>query len=372
MSAVIVAAEMVTCLGGTQDTMDGLFAGRIGAAPLADERTGVRHGYPIADGPGPGRVAGWLRDVVARVAATGGIRPREERVALVVGTGLRQFGDLEGWWAGEHAFDLDDLHFARACEEPLPGVAEVLTVVNACAASGYALALADDILTAGEHDAVIVAGCDGLAESMLTMIGRAAARPATAVRPFDADRDGVLLGEGAAAVALRARADAGLGLLRGVGVSCDAHHPTAPEVKGIVRCMRDAHARAAVAPDGVDVVIAHGTGTALNDPAEAEALCGVFGRDGNGPVVTGVKGALGHTSGAAALMSAIVALEALRREAVPPVAGLETPIPETRGLRLATERTDVARARVAQVDAFGFGGVNAVAILESATVPESS
>jgi 3-oxoacyl-[acyl-carrier-protein] synthase II len=368
VSAAIVAAEMITCLGGTRETLDALFAGRTGAAPLAaasGERTGVTHGYPIAGGRAPGRAGSWLRDVVGRVAAAGGIRPSEERVALVIGTGLRQFGDLEGWWAGEHRLEAGDLHFGRVCEEVVPD-AEVLTVAGACAASGYALALAGDLLAAGEHDVAIVAGCDGLAESMLAMIGRAAARPVEAVRPFDASRGGVLLGEGAAAVALRPSANGRppLGHLRGVGISCDAHHPTAPDVAGIARCMRDAHARAAIEPQAVDLVVAHGTGTALNDPAEAEALSGVFG--GSGPVVTAIKGAVGHTSGAAALMSAIVALEALRRNAVPPVAGLKSPIPEAAGLRLAVGPAEVPGARVAQCDAFGFGGVDAVAILEAA------
>ena len=372
MSCAIVAGEMVTCLGDTEQTLTALHETRTGIVPLPgglSERLNVAFGYPIGDEPGPGRVERWLAQAVARAAEAGAVRPEEERVAVIVGTGLRQFADLEGWWAGEHGMHRDDLHFTRVCRRLMPGVREVLTVANACAASGYALALADDMLAADEYDAVIVAGADGFTESMLTMVGRVSETPTCMVRPFDVDRTGVLLGEGAAAIVLRRSskdAPAPIGVLRGVGLSCDAHHPTAPDIGGITRSMQDAHARADIDAAEVDVVVAHGTATALNDPTEAAALQTMFGRGGGAPAVTAVKGALGHTSGAAALMSAIVALDVLRRGVVPPIAGLRTPIAEARDLQLVVDGPVEHDARLAQVDAFGFGGVNAVAIVEAA------
>ena len=119
---------------------------------------------------------------------------------------------------------------------------------------------------------------DEMTESMLAMIGRFALAPTTEIRPFDRDRRGVLLGEGAAALLLR-RDEPGppaIARLLGTGLSCDAHHPTAPSGDGIARAMRDAFARIGRSPAEVDLVVAHGTGTALNDPAEASVLTDLF------------------------------------------------------------------------------------------------
>jgi 3-oxoacyl-[acyl-carrier-protein] synthase II len=228
------------------------------------------------------------------------------------------------------------------------------------------------MIAAGEADAVVVAGCDSVTDSLLAVIGRGSPVRSSALRPFDADREGVLLGEGAAAVVLEpeeaVRADGRevLAVLRGVGLSCDAHHETAPDPAGIAACMRDAHERAGVAPEQVDLVLTHGTGTALNDPAEASALLEVFGSAAQDALVTGIKGAIGHTSGAAAVMALVVAVQAMRAGVIPAIWGLATPIPETRGLGLVDGPALAAQPVLAQVDAFGFGGVNAVAVVGAA------
>jgi 3-oxoacyl-[acyl-carrier-protein] synthase II len=260
---------------------------------------------------------------------------------------------------------LHDLHFDAAVRSVLPGVTEVITVSNACAASGHALALAQDLLELDEADAVIVAGCDATTESMLAMIGRVADKPTPALQPFQQGRAGVLLGEGAVAAVLQPAQAAARPLARLLGVgTCDAHHETAPDVKGIVAAMHDAHERAGVKPDDIGLVLAHGTGTALNDPTEAAALTEVFDGASPGPLVTGIKGAIGHTSGGAALMSLLVAVEAMRTGRVPVVAGLETPIEQAADLRLVYGAPAATQARLAQVNAFGFGGVNSVCVIE--------
>lgn len=371
MTCTITAVAMRTCLGDLDETVAALERGAIGVAELPGldhEKLGVRWGYPIADAPGPGRVTRWLREVVGDAVAADAVDPTTERVAIVLGTGLRQFADVERWWLGEPDGDAAGSDLTRAVRDVLPGVDEVLTIVNACAASGYALALGEDLLAADEHDAVIVVGCDGFTESMLTMIGRVAQHPTPAVRPFDADRQGVLLGEGAAAAVLRPDPcpdRPALARLRGVGLSCDAYHPTAPDINGIVRCMRDAHQRAGVNSEDIDLVVAHGTGTALNDPVEATALARLLG-PGCAPPTTALKGAIGHTSGAAGLMSLICAVEALGRRTAPAIAGLRTAIDEARGLRLLREPVGLPAGGIAQIDAFGFGGVNAAMVVEVA------
>ncbi|WP_367127676.1 beta-ketoacyl synthase N-terminal-like domain-containing protein [Saccharothrix sp. HUAS TT1] len=366
MPSTITGAEIRTCLGDTTTTFKALAEGVSGVSPLRFHDTAklnVTHGYQIDDGDEerPRRAAGWLAECVAAAAAQAGLDTAGRRVTAIVGTGLRELRSVERATADDVPVAPEELHFAAAVRAALPGVAEVITVANACSASGHALALAEDLLAADEADAVVVAGCDATAESMLTMIGRVADAPTTSVRPFDRDRTGVLLGEGAAAVVLERSGDGPTVL--GVGLSCDAFHETAPDVRGIVAAMRDAHDRAGVTPDRIGLVLAHGTGTALNDPTEAAALTEVFGAAR--PLVTGVKGGIGHTSGAAALMSLVLAARAVREGLVPPVTGLVEPIDEAAGLRLVVgEAEPITGPTVVQVDAFGFGGVNAVCVLE--------
>lgn len=367
MPVAVASSDMVTALGDTADTLQGLYAGTSAVAPLAvgdPHRLGVGHGYPIDDGVETTlRASRWLAGCVDRAVTAARLDPAA-RVVVLVGTGLRELRSIERWHAEGDPLRRRDTHFAHAVRSVLPGAAEVHTLSNACAASGYALALGSDLLELGEADAVVVAGADSMTESMLTMIGRVGAGPVTEVRPFEVERGGVLLGEGAAALVLQRSGEttgpAG-GRLLAAAVTCDAHHETAPLGARIAATMREAHHRAGLDPSQVDLVVAHGTATALNDPTEATALTEVFGP--GGPLVTGLKGALGHTSGAAALMGVLVSLEALRTGRVPPTVGLVTPIEEAARLRLVTGAPVRAPLAVAQVDAFGFGGVNSVVLV---------
>jgi 3-oxoacyl-[acyl-carrier-protein] synthase II len=367
--------DVLTCLGDAEATFQALLRGDTGVKPLRrdTERLGVGYAYEIADDVMGRRASRWLARVVAGAVHAAGLATSGKRVAVVVGTGLRELPDAESWWAKGEVMTLPELHFGAAVRGVLPEATEVLTISNACAASGYALAVGIDMLGAGEADAVVVAGCDSVTDSLLAVIGRGSAVRSTAVRPFDSEREGVLLGEGAAAVVIEPEetvlADGRdvLARLHGVGLSCDAYHETAPDPAGIAACMRDAHRRAGVVSADVDLVIAHGTSTALNDPAEAAALADVFGDDLGRALVTGIKGAIGHTSGAAALMSVVVAIQAMRCGVVPAIRGLVKPIPEAEGLGLVGGSPLVAQPLVAQIDSFGFGGVNAVALVGAAT-----
>ncbi|MER7274948.1 beta-ketoacyl synthase N-terminal-like domain-containing protein [Dactylosporangium sp. NPDC000244] len=366
MSVLILASEVRTCLGDGDATYAALLAGRTGVAPLRGvdgARINVLHGYEIpgADHGRPLRAGAWLAQCVTAALRRAGVDLAAEparRVTAVVGTGLRELSAVE---AGDTR--AEDLHFAGVVRAAAPVLGEVLTIANACSAAGHALALGQDLLELGDADVVVVGGADAMTESMLAMIGRMADAPTDRIRPFDADRRGVLLGEGAAAVVLAREPSPGrrpVGRVLATGLSCDAEHETAPSADGIARAMRDAYHRAGRAPSDVDLVVAHGTGTALNDPVEAGVLrAEVGGR----PLVTAVKGAIGHTSGGSALMSLDVALRCLAGGPVPPVVGLREPAPEAHGLRLVTGAPAPGRIRLAQVDAFGFGGVNAVTLV---------
>jgi len=388
----VLGAGAVASIGtGVAEFFDALCAGKQGLAPLRGFDPGnyrSTSAYEIDDRPGPGRdVAGratsFLLAAITEALADAGLGDElGGEIPVLVGTGLRELRSAELWSRGLAECDPRRLHFGAALRERF-GAVDTHTFANACSASLYALALGADLLAADEADTVVIAGVDTITESMFGLLDRVHPRPVDAVRPFDRDRRGVLMGDGAAAVVLAraGRPPAGPGgpagrprraELAAVAVNCDAHHTTAPDRAGIVAAMRDAHARAGIDADAVDLVVAHGTGTLLNDETEADALREVFladqGADGaGGPLVSAIKSMTGHTSGASGLQGLVVACEALRSSRVPPITGLFDPVEQAAGLRLVRGAPTAAEPMdVAQVEAFGFGGVNAVAIVRSA------
>src|ERR1017187_2555065 len=334
----VAGTGMVASIGATGgEVFDALCAGRSGLAPLRGFDPALfraQHAYEI---PEPTR-------------AVGAARP------------LR--GTAELWWTEAVPLDPADLHFGTALRTVF-GAAATHTFSNACSASLYALGLGSDLLASGAADTVVVAGVDVITESMFALLDRVHPEPVDSVRPFDRNRKGVLMGDGAAAVVLRS-ADSGpaKAWLRGVGLNCDAYHVTAPDPAGMIAAMRQAHALSGVTPAEVDLVLAHGTGTLRNDEAEAFALAEAFAGLPISPLVTAVKSMTGHTSGSSGLMSLVVAVSCLATGMVPPTIGLVDPVEEADGLRFVTDGPVRSGPRLAQVDAFGFGGVNAVAVVE--------
>jgi 3-oxoacyl-[acyl-carrier-protein] synthase II len=379
----LIAGEAVrTCLGDGDATFARLLGGTCGVGDLRyvdASKLNVTRGYHIdEDGIAEGaplrpqeeqpfRASRWLQACVREAVAQSGVDPTRQRVVALIGTGLRELRAVE-----LHALDsggafTEHLHFASAVLGGAHPVGKVVTLANACSAGGYALALAQDLIELGETDAVVVGGADGMTESMLAMIGRVADGPTERVRPFDADRTGVLLGEGAAVFVLVAEGACRQPRCRllATGLSCDAYHETAPDEGGIRRAMEDALARAGLTPDAIDLVVAHGTGTALNDLTEVAAIRQVLATNGLGPLITATKGAVGHTSGGSALVSVAVAIRCLRAGLIPPIVGLRSPLDEGAGLRFVSGGPLRAPVRRAQVNAFGFGGINAVTMLEA-------
>ncbi|MEU1311700.1 beta-ketoacyl synthase N-terminal-like domain-containing protein [Streptomyces cinnamoneus] len=374
MTFPITGVGAVASLGADPDEIfTRLCEARGGPAPLRGfDRSRFNAGqlFEIDDRPAegvdePGRATRFLLQAVEQAARDAGLPDDLDGIPVLVGTGLRELRSLELWWRDGIPFDADGLHFGGALARRF-GAYDTHTLAGACSASLYALALGWDLLESGT-DTVIVAGCDVVTESMFGLADRVQLNPPPAVRPFDTARQGTILGEGAAAVVLRRRAEPGRpvrGLLRSVAVNCDAHHQTAPDAAGVRASVRDAHARAGLTPAEIDLVLLHATGTPLNDRTEAEVTAEVFA-DAR-PALTGIKSLTGHTSGSAGLLSLIVALRALDTGTVPPVAGLTDPLPEGAGLRLVRDEPLTAPLKVAQVNGFGFGGVNAVAIVEGA------
>jgi 3-oxoacyl-[acyl-carrier-protein] synthase II len=354
---------------GVGPLFESLCAGRSGLGGLRGfdpDRFNAKHAYEIDDRPAtgdvPGRATEWLCQAVAEAVRDAGLGDDLSDVPVLVGTGLRELRSAELRWTDDIPYPVSRLHFGTALRERF-GASTTYTLNNACSASLYALGLATDLLGSDAADTVVVAGVDSITASMFGLLDRVHPNPVDRVRPFDRNRRGVLMGDGAAAVVLRREGPA-RAWLRGVGMNCDAYHVTAPDPAGVSAAIADAHARAAVTAADVDLVLAHGTGTLLNDEAEASALAKTFGGSGSRPLVTAIKSMTGHTSGGSGLMSLVVAAEALRSGRVPPTIGLDDPVDEARGLRFVTGQAAQADLTIAQVDAFGFGGVNAVAILE--------
>lgn len=340
----------------------------------------TRRAYEVDDRPAsgdvPGRATRWLLRAIEEALADAGLDDDLAEIPVLVGTGLRELRSLELWWRHGAGFDAAAMHFGTALRERF-GACDTHTFSNACSASLYALGLAGDLLAAERASTVVVAGVDTLTESMFGLLDRVHADPPDAVRPFDRNRKGVLLGEGAAAVVLRAGSPADASgadgaqsarrstvRLRSVGMLCDAYHVTAPDVEGITATMRDAYARAGVEPRDIDLILLHGTGTLLNDEAEISAVRTAVIDAGGSPLLSAIKSMTGHTSGGSGLLGVVVGATSLATGTVPPTLGLVDPLDGAAGLRIVRDVPVTSELRCVQVNAFGFGGLNAVAILD--------
>ena len=243
--------------------------------------------------------------------------------------------------------------------------------VTACSASAQAIGESLDLIRAGRVDAVVCGGAEA-AVTRLGIAGFAAMKalstrnddPEGASRPFDAGRDGFVMGEGGAALVLEER-DAAinrgapiLAEVAGYGATSDAHHMTAPhpEGEGAVRAMREALADAGLRPSDVGYVNAHGTSTPPNDRIETLALKQVF--TDKVPPVSSTKSMTGHTLGAAGALEAAVCVLALNAQLLPPTINQETPDPDC-DLDYVANQARAASFSAALTNSFGFGGHNA-------------
>ncbi|HEY2993518.1 MAG TPA: beta-ketoacyl-[acyl-carrier-protein] synthase family protein [Methylomirabilota bacterium] len=237
------------------------------------------------------------------------------------------------------------------------------TVVTACSSGAVALAEAADLVADGVVDVAVAGGVDAMTRMCFMGFNALKLLDPEPCRPFDRDRRGMSIGEGAAFVVLeaaeraRARGARVHAELAGHGMTTDAFHVTAPEPEGegMARAMCAALAAAGVSPPAVGYVNAHGTATPQNDRIEARAIARVFGE--GGPLVSSTKSMIGHTMAAAGALEAIATILALTHELIPPTATLVTPDPEVTFdcvPRVARE----AAVECAISNSFGFGGQN--------------
>jgi 3-oxoacyl-[acyl-carrier-protein] synthase II len=349
--------------------------------------------------------AGWGSREAGAGAETSELPYDPQRIGCVLGTGIGGIGTLVDGQdtlrerGGQYVSPLSvPLMMSNAGAGAL-SMAHGLrgpsfAVSSACASGAHAIGSALRMLQTGEADAVVAGG----SEAGLTPLARAAFSALDALskegisRPFDARRDGFVMGEGAAVLVLeradsaRARGARVLGVIRGYGASSDAHHLTAPREDGAgqAAAMTAALADARVGPEDIDYVNAHGTSTPLNDRAETHAIKLALGAHAQRIPVSSTKSAIGHLLGAAGAVEAVATLLALRDRVAPPTIGLTEPddgldldyVPgAARPLVLNGNGSSSGsgdgsaagadRPVLALSNSFGFGGHNAVLCLEA-------
>jgi len=310
-----------------------------------------------------------------------------DRVGVVVNTGG---GGIEQIIEGTHVHDSKGPRFVSPFAVPaLSGsmaacllsmeyglTGPVITQVAACASSVIAFQDALRLIRTGECDVVLTGGSEApilpMAVAALGNMGALSKRnddPAHASRPFDASRDGFVLGEGGGVVVIESlehalrRGARPIAEVIGGALTADAFHISAPEPtgRGAARAMANAIRNAEISADEIDYIVAHGTSTPLNDVTETRAIKAAFGDQAYRVPISSPKSMVGHLVGAAGIAGALAALGAIRDQVIPPTANLETPDPEC-DLDYVPLVARPAKLDTVMVNGFGFGGQNAVAI----------
>jgi 3-oxoacyl-[acyl-carrier-protein] synthase II len=249
------------------------------------------------------------------------------------------------------------------------------SVACACASGAAAIGYGYQLIKHGRVDAALVGGVDSpLSPAMfaawtnLRVLARHA-DPTRACRPFDRDRSGLVLGEGAGMLVLEAedhalqRGARPLAEIRGYGSSSDSSHLTHPTVDGPMRAIRSALSDAGLRPDEIDYVNAHGTATRANDDNEVQALHEVFGNRGSSLPISSSKSMLGHSMGASSALEAILCTEAIRQAWAPPTLNCDNPEHPDLGLDFVPGAGRKHAIRHALSNSFGFGGANCVLVV---------
>ncbi len=312
-----------------------------------------------------------------------------ERIGCVIGTGIGGIGTLteqQDVLRAKGPKAVSPLSVPLLMGNAAAGVValrhglrgETFGVLSACAAGAHAIGQAKRMIETGDADAVITGGSEAaLTDVAIAGFAAMGATSETGIsRPFDARRDGFVIGEGAGVLVLE-EAEAAekrgaeiLGELRGYAATSDAHHLTAPEPSGrdAARAIGGALADAGLSAVDVDYVNAHGTSTPLNDASETAAIKAALGEAAADIPVSSTKSVIGHLLGAAGAVEAIATVEALRRGIAPPTVGWEERDPELDLDYVPDRPRELERKRngagpeplVALSNSFGFGGHNAV------------
>jgi 3-oxoacyl-[acyl-carrier-protein] synthase II len=390
----ITGVGVTSSLGLTaRETFDRLVQGerglsRIDAFDVEGQRAALGaqvRGVAVPPGDAWSRTTAFAHRAAKEALDAAGLSPKSARVGLIVGgttagmleNELRVAAIMSGKLPLAPIPELRSHPLSSATDaldEAIGPFARVRNVASACSSGVTALALAMAWLLEDEIDAVVAGGTDGLCRLTLSGFNALSAIDPEPCRPFDANRRGLNLGEGAGFLVLeradfaKKRGRTPIAELAGAALAAEAHHITNPESEGktAARVMREALHRANVTPAEVDYVNAHGTGTPLNDAMESKAIASVMGAETERVWVSSSKAQIGHTLAAAGAIEAAISAMCVREKILPPTAGLASPDPAC-NVRLLRESVRMDRVRAVVSNSFGFGGMDGAVVI---TEPE--
>jgi 3-oxoacyl-[acyl-carrier-protein] synthase II len=243
-----------------------------------------------------------------------------------------------------------------------------ISIPTACSAGNYSIGYSYDLIKEDRVDYMLAGGSDPFSRIAFTGFNRLFAVAPEKCQPFDKNRRGMMVGEGAGVLLLeelehaRSRKADIYAEVRGYALSCDAHHMTAPSVEGIAQVMKRAIRNAGLKEDDIGYISAHGTGTPSNDRAECQAIRQIFARRYKEIPISSIKSMLGHTMGAASAIEAIACCLAIREGVIPPTMNYETPDPECDIDCVPNEARETA-VEFALNNSLAFGGNDACLVL---------
>lgn len=335
-----------------------------------------------------GRLKKLGRAAYQAVAAAGlalkdaSFKPRDsdpQMIGVIIGTTMAEtqvFEELNSTWIkqGLEAVDAEWLCQIPAFALSANVAAEFgfrgpnYVIPTACSAGNYSIGYAYDLLRSGAAQMMLAGGSDAFSRIAFTGFNRLLSIAPEKCQPFDKNRKGMMVGEGAAVLlletlegALKRKAPIFAEVL-GYGLSCDARHMTAPHAEGIAMAMEKAISAAGLSLEEIDYISAHGTGTPANDREESAAIKQVFGGLYKKVAVSSIKSMLGHTMGAASAIEAAACCLAIKHNLIPPTINYETPDPEC-DIDCVPNTSRSATVKVALNNSSAFGGNNACLVL---------
>jgi len=299
------------------------------------------------------------------------------KIAVVIGTTMGESQVLERidelWLKNENTISSELIQ-----KYPTNNIAECITkffklrgcsivIPTACAAGNYCVGYALDLIQSGDYDVVIAGGAESMSKIAFTGFSRIFAVAPEKCQPFDKNRKGIMVGEGAGILVLESREHAKKRKAKvyckvlGYGLSTDAKHMTIPNEEGVAMAMRRAITRSRVDGSDIDYISAHGTGTPANDVTECTAINRVFGDHTDKISVSSIKSMLGHTMGAASAIEAISCVLSIQTGFIPPTINLEEQDPGCR-IDCVPNHARQKKVRIALNNAFAFGGNNSCVV----------
>lgn len=284
---------------------------------------------------------------------------------VLIGTGLRNFRGYEIWRESnlQFQYNFENLFFdKKAFVENFGIPKDIMVISNACASSLYIISIAESLIRNNQCSKVLIASYDYINKTMYGLVDKVNPNHPIEIMPFDKDRPGVLMGDGSAAILIEKKTiySQKKFSIESISVSCDGSHETIPDKENIKRTIEDAIKLANIEPEQVDLIISHGTGTIHNDDAEGWAISEIFKTPPH-PFLTANKSQIGHTSGSSGLIGLIIAIISLENNIYFPITTLKNPIEHVKPfMKNNTKR----KMKYAIVNAFGFGGVNAVTVVK--------